>query len=313
MTDESTAREGVDAEADPEANDAVEAPEAEDNDAADVEAGEQDTDTDVDDPEDGEGDAEDEDEEIEFDFGGNKMTVPKGKIPEELATKVQTFSKEIWADYTRKSQELGERSKSVEARESAVERMTGLNDEALSIYSRGLQLQEELKRIDSVDLNGLWQSAPDRARQISDARSARQAELQNIVSKLSAKEQELSQAQEAEVSRRLEEGRARVARSVKNFDEKALVEYAVSRGMPERDAKQWPVNPLIAEMAWESMMYRRMQAQAGKKKPATVKAPAADTKPVKPMPSKGQAKASRDPDKLSMEQWMRDRVAGKIR
>jgi hypothetical protein len=313
MTDESTALEGVDAADDAMATDAVDAPETEDLDAAEAEDGEQeDVDT-----EDGDQEGEDEEEaedeeELEFDFGGNKLTVPKGKIPEELAAKVQTFSKEIWADYTRKSQEIGERSKSLEAREGAVEKMVGLNDEALSIYSRGLHLRQELEQFAKVDMEQLWQSDKDRARRVSDAHAAKQAELQNIVSTLSAKEQELSQAQTAEAARRMEEGRTRVTKTVKNFDEKALVDYAVSRGMPESDAKQWPVNPLLAEMAWESMMYRRMRTEAGRKKPAPTKAPAADTKPVKALPSKGKARAAPDAEKLSTDAWMKLRMAGKI-
>lgn len=315
MTDESTAREGVDAADDVEANDALEAPEAEDENAADVEDGEDHAADDE--PEEGDGPEEEDEEEIEFDFGGNKMSVPKGKIPEELASKVQEFVKGTWADYTRKSQELGERSKSVEAREGAVERMTNLNGEALSIYSRGLQLQSELSQFDPRVIQQLWQSQNpedrDRARYLSDIRNAKQTELDDVVRTLSTKESELTKAQEAEISRRMEEGRARVTRSVKNFDEKALIEYAVSKGMTEADAKQWPVNPTIAEMAWKAMHYDRMQAQAGKKKPTKTQAPAASAKPVTPLQTKGRSNAVPDPEKLSTEEWMRRRDAGKIK
>lgn len=242
-------------------------------------------------------------DEFEFDFGGNKFRVAKDAIPEELAGKIDEFTKGTWSDYTRKSQAVAEQAKSIQAREETVAKMESLNGEALQVYSHGLQLRGELEQLSQIDLQSLWQSDPDRARQISDSIAAKQAEFQRTVAEVANKESELSASQQAELARREEEGRQIVERRIKGFSEKApeVVDYVVSTyGMDKSEADKWPLNPITAEMAYKAMMFDRMQAQA-RKKPGAKPAAA----PVAPMKGKGAAKATTDPDKMSTEQWMR--------
>lgn len=264
----------------------------------------QDTDAD---PEEGEGDGEEKEgvaEEVEFDFGGNKFKVAKGSIPDDLAAELDKFTKGTWSDYTRKSQEVAETRKSLEARERAVEKLATVNGEVLNIYSRGQGVKAELEQLQQVDLNRLWQSDPDQARQVSDRLAAKQAEFQNIVSALNAKEAEASQATQAEMARRADEGKQLIERRVKGFTEKVpeVIDYVVKTyGIPKEAAERdWPLNPATAEMAYKAMMFDRMQA--ANKKPSPKAAPAA---PVTPMKAKGNANATKDPDKMSPEEWVR--------
>lgn len=253
------------------------------------------------DPEGEEGEQEEAEEEIELNFGGDKLRVPKSAIPDEVAQKVSEFSKNLEAGYTKKFQAIAERDKSLEAREKAVEKLTNLNGETLQIYSRGLQLKTELEQLSQVDLNALWLSDPDQARRVSDAISQKRAEFSNVVTAVNQKETELTQAQQAELVRRKDEGRQAVEKRIQNFSEKDLVEYAVQKGIPEKDVGDWALNPVIAEMAWNSMMFERMQAKAkAKPKPA-----AQPTAPVKPMRTKGAATAAKDISKMSAAEMAR--------
>lgn len=292
MDDNSTAPTGVEAATE---SDETEAP------AADTEELETETnaEADAENTEDGEGDGEPA-EEIEFDFGGNKLKVPKGAIPEDVAEKLGTFTKSTWADYTRKSQDVAERVKSVEARESAVEKLGTLNGEILTTFSRGLALKDEISQLQQVNLPALWQSDPDQARRVSDSISRKQAELSSIANAVSTKEQELTNAQQSDVARRMDEGKQLIERRVKGFKADDVVAYAIKAGIPERDARAWALNPLVTEFAHKAMLYDRMQA-AAKPKPAPV--PAAE--PVRPMKGKAAATATKDPDKMSMEEWMK--------
>lgn len=290
-TEDSTALAGVEA-----ADDSAETQETEVNEELESEVTE---------GQDGDGE-EGEAEEIEFDFGGNKLRVPKNQLPEELAGKVQEFAKNIWGDYTRKSQENAESKKSLEARERAIEKLTSLNGEALQTYSRGLAVREELAQLAQIDLNKLWQSNPDDARRVSDRISQKQAEFNSIVQQVNQKEQELSTAQQAETARRAEEGKQLVERRIKGFSEKDLTEYAVKSGIPQEDAGKWALNPVVTEAFWKAMLYDRMQANA--KKPA----PKVQAEPVKPMKAKGAATSGsldlvKDADKLSADEWARRR------
>lgn len=251
----------------------------------DVEAPEGDETTE---PVDDEGDQEQEQEpELrEFDFGGNKFSVPKDAIPDELAAEIEKFTKGTWADYTRKSQDVAEQKRALEAEKTAVERLAKLNGDALYSFSKGLQLKSEIEQLRQVNLDQLWQSDPDRARRVSDQLAVKQAEFQRTVQDVQAKEAELSAAQQQEMQRQMEEGRKHVERYVKGFEQKVpeVVEYVTKTyGMTKEQAESWPLNPATAAMAYKAMMYDRMQASASQKKPVGK----AEVKPVVPQKGKG--------------------------
>ena len=257
---DATAREGVATEAH------VPAAEAEPETAAATGEGDAET-HEGDQPEGGEGEQTAAEEEIEFDFGGNKFRAKKSAIPEDVASELDKFSKGIWSDYSRKNGDIAERAKSLEAREKAVGVLHALNDEALNTYSRGLAVRQEIEQLGKVDLNALWQSDPDQARRVSDAISSRQAEFQNIVARVSQLEGASDQTQQAELARRMTEGRTVMEKRVPNFTAKhaaEVVEYvATNYGIPkEVAARDWPLNPATAHMAYKAMLYDRLQADA---------------------------------------------------
>lgn len=247
----------------------------------DVEAPEGDEPTE---PVDGEGDQEPE--LREFDFGGNKFTVPKDAIPDELAAEIEKFTKGTWSDYTRKSQDVAEQKRALEAEKTAVERLAKLNGDALYSFSKGLQLKNEIEQLQRVNLDQLWQSDPDRARRVSDQLAVKQAEFQRTIHDVQTKEAELTTAQQQEVQRQMEEGRKHVERYVKGFEQKVpeVVEYVTKTyGMTKEQAESWPLNPATAAMAYKAMMYDRMQASASTKKTVGK----AEVKPVVPQKGKG--------------------------
>jgi len=272
--------------------------------------------TDPDAPKEAEGEGSDEESDEEeqepevdiFDFGGNKMELPKGSVPEELRAKIEEFSKGTWSDYTRKSQAIAEQAKALEARESAVEKIVSLNGDALQTYSQGLQIKAELEQLSRIDMNAMWQSDPDQARRVSDRLAQKQAEFQSVVSKVSNYEQQLSQAQQAELARRKDEGKAVIERTVKGFVADhlpAVLDYAaeslgISREEAERD---WALSPKVTLWAHKAMLYDRMQAKT--KAPAPKQQTAA---PVTPIKGKG-GKAAKDPDKMTPDEWLKWRNA----
>jgi hypothetical protein len=252
----------------------------------------------------GDADAEPEVELREFDFGGNKFAVPKDAVPEELAVEIEKFTKGIWADYTRKSQDVAERTRALEAEKTAVEKLSQLNGDALLAFSRGLQLKQEIEQLQRVNLDQLWQSDPDRARRVSDQLALKQAEFQRTIHDVQTKEAELSSAQMQEMQRQMEEGRKHVERYVKGFEQKVpeVVEYVTKTyGMTKEQAESWPLNPATAAMAYKAMMYDRMQASASKK-PAGK--PAQSVKPVVPQKGAG-GNAVKDAARGSVEDMKR--------
>lgn len=246
---------------------------------------------------------EQEPEEVEFDLGGGqKVRFKPDATAKEVAEHAQKAFKEVEGNYTRKFQDVADKAKSLEAREKVVEKLSGLNDETLNTYARGLAVRQELEQLAKVDIRALWQSNPDQARQVSDTISAKQAELNGIVNRVSQLEGELSKAQQAEAGRRLEEGKAIVTKHIPDFEAKVLPQlsdYMVQHGLPKEEVANWPMNPLFTRIAHKAMLYDQMQAkakQAAKPKPQAAK-------PVTPMRNKGtMGNGAADPSKMSPAQ-----------
>ncbi len=244
-----------------------------------------------------EGEEGNEVEEIELNFGGEKLRVPKGAIPDEVVAKVSEFSTNLEAGYTKKFQEVAETRKSLESRETAIQRAQELQGEALTKFSTGLALQKEIAQLRQVDVNALWQSNPDQARQVSDTLARKEAELANTVSEVSRAEAEAQKAQETETARRFEEGKALIERRDPAFTKELpdVIKYAVDNfGIDQKTAEsEWALNPPMALAVRKAMLYDRMQAKTVQKnKPAPQKA-----KPIGTAKGKGGAAT---PDLSSM-------------
>jgi hypothetical protein len=246
-------------------------------------------------------------EEIEFDFGGNKLRIPKGTMPDEIAEKLDQFTKGTWSDYTRKSQEVAEQRKALAAEAEYVARVKTLTDEGQRTFARGLQLREEVEQLAKVDLQALWQSQPDQARRVSDLLSAKQAEFQRVVAQVGEYEAQVARAEQQAVARREQDGRDYVAKTVKGWSDTHAAEavaYAVKHGVPEEQAKQWARYPREAIWAWKAAQFDKLQA-AAKAPPKPAAAPTAPVAAVRGRP----APAAPDPDSMSDDQWLKWRNA----
>lgn len=289
----------------------VEAPTLEEEEGATPEA-----ETEVDEPEtseaedadDVEGEETEEPEVVEINFGGRKHAVPRNfasvtaEAWDELVGGIDKYASSIGADYTRKTQEAAEKARNAEAAVAAYDKLRGLQGEALLSFARGQHVKSELDRLSQTDMNALWQSDPDEARAVSDQISRLRGEFQTIISEVNQREHDLSVAERQETERRMEEGKRAVERQVKNFDAAKVIAYAErAYGIPKEQAELWPLNPIGAVAFHKAMMWDELQAKAAAGRKAK---PAAEAAPTRPIRGRGGI-ASRDPDKMSTEEWMR--------
>lgn len=250
-------------------------------------------------------------EEVEYKFGAKTLKVPKGAVPEDLAAALAEFTAGVQGDYTQKTQTLAEQRKAVEEQRELVQKLSTLKGEGLKAYATGQALAAEIQQLQQIDVNRLWQSNPDQARQVSDTLAQKQAEFQRQVNAVSQYETQTVEEEQRFVAKLMDTGRAEMQRVVKGFDAKAeadLVEYAVNNyGIPEQEARKWPLNPKTAQMAWKAMQFDRLQATTkaatAPKPPST---PAAPMKALKP----GAVSGARDLASLAdsdMEAFVRER------
>lgn len=188
-----------------------------------------------------------------FTFGENKLSLPTGSLPDESVEKIQTFLDRVRSDYDHGRQDNTDRAK-------ALNEMSSHDEATLCTYAQGSQLKDEIQQLFKEDLTSLQQFNPDYARYVSNLLVQKQLELKTVVSDLGQQEQKLVQIQQVEFERQRDEGVSILNQKYKNFStEKApmLVKYAISKGMSVQDAKNWALNPIVAEMGYKAMLYDR--------------------------------------------------------
>ena len=259
-------------------------------------------------------DDEDTDEDVpeyrEYDFGGKKFQVNKDALSDEQAEQFESYGKGLQSDYTKKTQELAEQRKQIEAREQSAEKLLSLQGDTLDIYSKGLAIRQELAQLNEIDLNQLWQSNPDQARQISDAISQKTKEFNATVQQVSAKEGEMAHTKQADQQAREIEGEKTLNARIPQFTEKVgdVIDYFCKTYGADKKATEagWRSDPVVTELAYKAMMFDKMKAKVkkgSKVNPAT----ATESKPVKG--KGGRHKSNTPTDKDSAKDWLAKRNA----
>lgn len=255
--------------------------------------------------EEGEEDGENEQAEPVFlKYRGKTLEVPAGTAPEVVA-EIQKFASDVEADSTRKYQEAADARKAVEQRQQQLEKLANLSETQQELYARGTNIKAEIAQLESIDLNALWQSDPDRARRVSDQLAQKNAQFQQTVNELNQTETQANQAQEQYVAQQREAGRAVIEKAIPGFNPDPVIDYVMKayadlgQSLTLEEAKaNWPLNPGYAMIAQKAMLYDQMKEKA-KPKPAAK----AQTKPVTSMPNKGQGKASKEPKDMTPEEF----------
>ena len=259
-------------------------------------------------------DDEDADEDVpeyrEYDFGGKKFQVNKDALSDEQAEQFESYGKGLQSDYTKKTQELAEQRKQIEAREQSAEKLLSLQGDTLDIYSKGLAIRQELAQLNEIDLNQLWQSNPDQARQVSDAISQKTKEFNATVQQVSAKEGEMAHTKQADQQAREIEGEKTLNARIPQFTEKVgdVIDYFCKTYGADKKATEagWRSDPVVTELAYKAMMFDKMKAKVkkgSKVNPAT----ATESKPVKG--KGGRHKSNTPTDKDSAKDWLAKRNA----
>tara|TARA_R110000772_G_scaffold84270_2_gene177994 strand:- start:22 stop:963 length:942 start_codon:yes stop_codon:yes gene_type:complete len=260
-------------------------------------------------------DDDDSDEDVpeyrEYDFGGKKYQINKNEpLSDEQSEQFESYGKGLQSDYTKKTQELAEQKKHIEAREQSAEKLLSLQGDTLDIYSQGLAIRQELAQLNEIDLNQLWQSNPDQARQVSDAISQKTKEFNATVQQVSAKEGEMAHTKQADRQAREMEGEKALNARIPQFTEKVgeVIDYFCKTFGADKKATEagWRSDPVVTELAYKAMMFDKMKAKVkkgSKVNPAT----ATESKPVKG--KGGRHKSNTPTDKDSSAAWLAKRNA----
>lgn len=246
-----------------------------------------------------------DDEEIEHD--GEKFKVPK-KLKDAFLRQ---------ADYTRKTQEVSETKRQLEARENElkqhfeqrqaqIQAQTEFQQKHIEDVAKVVSIDQRLKQLASLDWDTIEQTDPMQAVKLNRQVQQLQMEKQETVGRLTQAQQrmaferqQLTARQQEEIARRNETSRRELERDIKGFAtpevQTQLMEAAKSVGYRGEELANVG-DPRFVKLLNKAAQYDRLVAQrTAKPKEEPAKPPtriAAKTSP-----------ASVDPDKLSADEW----------
>ena len=250
------------------------------------------TEPDVDQSIDSDGDTQGVDPEVfeEVEYEGRKYSIPP-ELKDALLRQ---------ADYTRKTQELAQTRQ--QAEQTFAQQQARIETERANIQAvaRLTALDERLQQYAGVDWDSLSQSNGELAQrefmkyqQLKDSRTQFVAQIQQHEGQRAMQEQQ-------ETARQLQEANEALGREIKGWSPdyaQSLREVAKSLG-----AKEEQLNGIREPWIVKALHAQKVLAEMTKK--AGTAAPAVTAKPVRTITG-GNAKGTVDPDKMSIEDWMR--------
>ncbi|MEA3002168.1 MAG: hypothetical protein QOH81_956 [Sphingomonadales bacterium] len=239
----------------------------------------------------GDADSASEIEEIEHD--GRKYQVPKALKDAFLRQ----------ADYTRKTQEVADLRRAVEAERQAIR---GAGEAEVAARAQLVTIDQQLAHYQRIDWDAWEDQDPFEAQkgwrqfqQLQNARSQAAGQFAQVA-------QQRHLVQQQETARQIEEGRAVLARDIKDWSPQlaeALLDHGVSQYGFQRGEIEEFTDPRMVKVLHDAWQYRsitRRQQQAQRHAAAQTAQPAARVG-TSASPPKGLD------DRLSVDEWARRR------
>lgn len=253
----------------------------------------------------------DDGEEIEFD--GEKFKVPK-KLKDGFL---------MHADYTRKTQEVAEARRAIEAQqterqaqyqaqEAALREQQEFQQKHIKDVATVLSIDERLAQFAKLDWDAITNADPVQAlkleRQVRELQGEKQAALQKITQaqqQQNFERQQLTARQQQEVARNREASLRELEQSIQGYStpevQKGLKEAAKAIGFKDEELANVS-DPRAVKLLHKAYLYDQLVAKA-KAKPKEEQA-----KPVTRVGAKTSS-AVVDEDKLSPDEWRKHREA----
>lgn len=235
--------------------------------------------------------AEDDSEEVEVD--GVKHKIPKALKPALM----------MQADYTRKTQELAEDRKAVQAAREAVEQASA---EEITARARIVATDEQLARFNQVDWDAWEAQDPFEAQKGWRQFQTLQNQRGNLAQNLHQLTGQRTLAAQQETAKRIEEGRAVLERDIPGWSPETgakLLDFGVKQfGFDRAEIEEFtdPRMVKVLHAAFEGLQAKGKQQTAQKHVATQV------TKPAAKVGATAAPKGGLD-DRLSTDEWLKRR------
>lgn len=239
--------------------------------------------------------SEPEDDSEELDLDGLKFKVPKAAKDAFLRQ----------ADYTRKTQEVAEERKALQAERASVYQASAAE---LQARAQIVALDQSIANYQRTDWDAWENDDPFEAQKGWRQFQTLQQQRGNLAGQLSQHVQQRTIEQQRETAKAIDEGRAVLAREIKGWSEDLaakLLDMGVKEYNFSRDEIEEFTDPRAVKVLHDAYQWRQSQ---GKQKQAQNIAAVQAVKPAAKIGSGSAPPAGLD-DRLSAEEWTRRREA----
>ena len=234
--------------------------------------------------------------ETEIEHSGEKYRIPKALKGAFL----------MQADYTRKTQEIADKGRSLEERHNALQHQERLEKEHMARFGRVHALNDELARYGSINWQALRAQDPARAQNLWQTLLQIKETRDQMLGQLQSEIQHKAFESQRDNAKRVEKSHAGLARDIKDWNPELFGKVR------DFGAREFGFDPGEIAAVHDPRMLKVLHRaylgdQAIKKLTASEQAAASES--LKPLPTvTGNGRTTRGPnDDLSVEEWMHRR------
>lgn len=235
--------------------------------------------------------------EEEVEYEGEKYKVPP-QLKDALLRQ---------ADYTRKTQEVAEQRKQIEAQAAEVRQRAEQQQRYVAEMAEVVALDKQMQQYQQLDWQELIDTDPQGAMKLQHQLSQLQAKRAELAHNLTQKQQQDALNEQQAIAKRVQEADAYLRREIPNWsDERSnqLMKYGVDLGIQPEVLSQAVINqPVLAKLLHKAEMFDQLE-----KKQAARPKPAGQEKPVTRITA-ARSTVQKDPDKMTSDEWLKWRNA----
>ena len=241
------------------------------------------------------------DDELEDELEG-----VKGKGKKDALEKLKA-ERLMQADYTRKTQEVAEQRKAIEAQRAQVQQQQQFAQAFVEEIAAAKAIDMRLQQYGQINWAELEQADPSQAMRLQRERMELQAAKAQLGHSITQKHQAQALGQQQELARLAQEGEAVLSREIKGWGQETkakLHQFALSQGFDEA-ALANIYDPRLVKLLHDAMTLHSLRAKA-QQKPK----PEAQPAPVTRINGGKSTQAHTGPDdRQSMDEWLKARQA----
>lgn len=241
---------------------------------------------------------ETEEEEDVIEVDGKKYAMPKS-----AAEKIKS-ERLMHADYTQKTQAVAEERKAVAAEREQVVRHQQEAQQYIDQIAEVRSIDKQLEQYRALNWDELIDQDPQGAMKLQQQHRALEAARNTAVEAITQKQQQNALSEQQALAKQVQEADAYFKREIPGWSNERstrLQQYAIEQGIPADVLGQAVIRqPALAKLLHKAELFDQLEKKQTAAKP---KAPVQE-KPVTRITAT-RASAQRDPDKMSMDDWLK--------